>query len=180
MLDALCEHLLEKPGLYLDETAVFLWDEFQIQVTKSSISRALAFRGWSKKTTQQRAREFNADLQDVYFHNISEFYSEHLVFVCEPGCDRQIDFRQMAWSPLVVVLLRSPNSIATNSIKYCLLMPKMGLSSPVYFRVQLTLLSLAISSSSFFNLRRSYNCVLMLMLRFVCLFATVLIRFESI
>lgn len=102
MLDALCEHLLGKPGLYLDEMAVFLWDEFQTQVTKSSISRALAFRGWSKKTTQQRARERNVDLRDAYFHNISEFCSEHLVFVDETGCDRRIGLRRTGWSPLGV------------------------------------------------------------------------------
>lgn len=28
MLEALCDHLLEKPDLYLDEMAIFLWDEF--------------------------------------------------------------------------------------------------------------------------------------------------------
>ena len=28
MLEALCDHLLEKPKLYLEEMAVFLWDEF--------------------------------------------------------------------------------------------------------------------------------------------------------
>lgn len=28
MINALCDHLSEKPGLYLDEMAVFLWDEF--------------------------------------------------------------------------------------------------------------------------------------------------------
>lgn len=28
MMEALCDHLSEKPGLYLDEIAVFLWDEF--------------------------------------------------------------------------------------------------------------------------------------------------------
>jgi hypothetical protein len=28
MLQALQQHLLEKPGLYLDEMVVFLWDEF--------------------------------------------------------------------------------------------------------------------------------------------------------
>ena len=42
MLDALCERLLEKHGLYRDEMAVFLYDEFGILVTVSSISRALA------------------------------------------------------------------------------------------------------------------------------------------
>lgn len=47
MLEALCEHLLEKPGLYLDEMAVFLWDEFQMLATTSSM-RALLSKGWSK------------------------------------------------------------------------------------------------------------------------------------
>jgi predicted transcriptional regulator len=30
MLEALCDHLIEKPALYLDEMAVFLWDEFAL------------------------------------------------------------------------------------------------------------------------------------------------------
>ena len=33
MIEALCDHLFEKPGLYLDEMAVFLWDEFQTLIT---------------------------------------------------------------------------------------------------------------------------------------------------
>ncbi|KAJ5348522.1 uncharacterized protein N7506_001775 [Penicillium brevicompactum] len=41
MIEALCERLSEKPGLYLDEMAVFLWDEFRTLVTTSSIRRAL-------------------------------------------------------------------------------------------------------------------------------------------
>lgn len=39
MLEALYDHLLEKPGLYLDEMAIFLWDEFQTLATTSSIWR---------------------------------------------------------------------------------------------------------------------------------------------
>jgi hypothetical protein len=35
MLEALYEHLLEKPTLYLDEMTIFLWDEFDVQETKS-------------------------------------------------------------------------------------------------------------------------------------------------
>ncbi|KAJ5901578.1 hypothetical protein N7495_002106 [Penicillium taxi] len=45
MLEALYDYLLEKPNLYLDEMAIFLWDEFDIQATKSGTSRALAFKG---------------------------------------------------------------------------------------------------------------------------------------
>lgn len=58
MLEALCDHLLEKPALYLDEMVVFLWDEFQTLVT-SSIRRVLVSKGWLKKsssTESQRAK----------------------------------------------------------------------------------------------------------------------------
>ena len=41
MIDALCDHFSEKPGLYLDEMAVFLWDEFRTMITISSTKRAL-------------------------------------------------------------------------------------------------------------------------------------------
>jgi transposase len=41
MLGALYNYLLEKPGLYQEEIAVFLWDEFDVQVSTHSISRAL-------------------------------------------------------------------------------------------------------------------------------------------
>jgi hypothetical protein len=45
MLDALCEHLLEKPGLYQYEMVIFLWDKFHTLVLTSSIQRALHLKG---------------------------------------------------------------------------------------------------------------------------------------
>jgi transposase len=99
MLEALCDHLLEKPGLYLDEMAVFLWDKFGLPITNSSISRALSSISWSKKTIQRRAKEQNPDLRDEYIHDISKFKSHQLVFVDESGCDKQIGFRRTGWSP---------------------------------------------------------------------------------
>lgn len=30
ILEALCDYLVEKPALYLDEIAIFLWDEFAL------------------------------------------------------------------------------------------------------------------------------------------------------
>jgi transposase len=58
MLDALCKHLLEKPGLYQDEMVDFLWIYFQVHVTTYSIRRALASRGWTKKTIGNVAKVF--------------------------------------------------------------------------------------------------------------------------
>jgi transposase len=109
MLEALCDHLLEKPGLYVDGMAIFLWDEFRVQVTNSSLKRALASVGWSKKVARQRAKEQNADLRDFYLHNLSDFQSHHLVYVDESGCDKRIGFRRTGWSPLGVTPLQVAN-----------------------------------------------------------------------
>lgn len=102
MLEALCDHLLEKPNVYLDEMALFLWYEFDIQATKSSISRALTSKSWSKKIAQVKARERHPDIRDEYSHFISDFKSYHLVYVDESGCDKRIGFRRTGWSPLGV------------------------------------------------------------------------------
>jgi len=99
MVQVLCDHLVEKPHLYLDEMVVFLWDEFEVLVTTWSIRRALKREGWSKKASKQKARERNANLRDAYFHFISDFSSYHIVYVDESGCDKRIGFRGTGWSP---------------------------------------------------------------------------------
>ena len=45
MFEVLCEHLLEKPGEYLDQMAIFLWDEFGALFDPSTISRSLSRNG---------------------------------------------------------------------------------------------------------------------------------------
>jgi len=102
MLEALREYLLGKPDRYLDESAILLCDDFEVLVTTMSISRALASMGWSKKTARRVARERNADLRDLYLHNMSAFRSYHLVFIDETGCDKRIGFRRTGWSPVGV------------------------------------------------------------------------------
>ena len=109
MLAALCDRLLEKPGLYIDEMGVFLWDEFRVQVTNSSLKRALASVGWSKKVARLRAKEQNADLRDFYIHNLSDFQSYYLVYVDESGCDKRIGFRRTGWSLLGAAPLQVAN-----------------------------------------------------------------------
>jgi transposase len=100
MLDALCENLVEKPNLYLDKMMLFLWDEFEVHVTKSTISRALALAQWSKKVAHQVAKQRNSDLRDFYLHNLSSFQSFQLVYVDESGCDQRIGIRRTGWSPV--------------------------------------------------------------------------------
>jgi hypothetical protein len=57
MLNALLEQLIEKPELYQDKMAIFLYDEFEVIVTTPIISRALALAGWSKKAARRVAKE---------------------------------------------------------------------------------------------------------------------------
>lgn len=102
MVDALCQHLLEKPDQYLDEMAVFLWDEFEVLVTSVTICRTLKSIGWSKKTARRVAQQRNADLRNFYLHSLSSFRSYHLVYVDESGCDQRSGFRGRGWSPLGV------------------------------------------------------------------------------
>lgn len=68
MLEALYDHLLEKPDLYLDEMAEFLSDEFDVLVSTHTISRALRSHGWTKKVARRIAQERNADLRNYYLY----------------------------------------------------------------------------------------------------------------
>jgi transposase len=102
MLDALREHLLEKPSLYQDEMAVFLYDEFNVLISTACISRALKSIRWTRKAARHIACERNDELRDYYLYNLSAFRSYHLVYVDESGCDKRIGFRRTGWSALGV------------------------------------------------------------------------------
>ena len=100
MLDGLLHRLTEKPCLYVEEMMIFLWNEFDVLPSPSSIKRALSREGWTKKKAQQKAKEQDPHLQDFHQHKLSEFHSCQLIFVDEPGCDKQIGYRRTGWSPL--------------------------------------------------------------------------------
>jgi hypothetical protein len=94
MLDALCEHLLEKPGLYQSEMILFLVDKFDVLVTASSLGRALCSRGWTKKQIRRIVNGRNADLCDHYLYQISSLSLKYFVFVDKSSCNKCIGFRR--------------------------------------------------------------------------------------
>ncbi|KAJ5608659.1 hypothetical protein N7528_009226 [Penicillium herquei] len=69
MLDALCDHLAEKPSLYVEEMAIFLWDEFTVLPSQSSVKRALARAGWNKRKPSKERK--NKTLSYEIFTSIS-------------------------------------------------------------------------------------------------------------
>ena len=96
MLTALYDRLSVKPSMTLNDMAVFLREEFDVDVTRYSIRRALQ---WTKKVTQNIAQEQNPDLRDEYMHEISNFRSDQLVFIDETGVDKSIGTRRGGWAP---------------------------------------------------------------------------------
>ena len=55
MLDTLHEYLLEKPDLYLDEMAVFLWDKFEaLSQHLALVERCLPLAGQRRQPAEQR------------------------------------------------------------------------------------------------------------------------------
>jgi hypothetical protein len=101
MIEALCDHLSEKPGLYLDEMAIFLWDEFHTLVTASSTGRSLVAKGWSKKILGSKLGSETPTCENVIC-TIYRTSSYHLVYVDESRCDKRVGFRRTGWSPLGV------------------------------------------------------------------------------
>lgn len=68
MLDSLLEYLGPKSDLYLEEMVEYLWKEFGVPTTKSSISRTLRSVDWSKKNIRRVAKEQSAELRDFYLY----------------------------------------------------------------------------------------------------------------
>jgi transposase len=78
MLTALCDKLSILPCMRLEDMVDFLRGEFEVEVTRFSIRRALKDVDWSKKATQNVAQERNPDLRDEYMHDVSSFHSDKI------------------------------------------------------------------------------------------------------
>ncbi|KAK4119395.1 hypothetical protein N657DRAFT_540965, partial [Parathielavia appendiculata] len=99
MLTALFNQLSLNPCMRLEDVADFLRNEFDVDLTRFSISRALKKAKWSKKCTQNVARERNPDLRDEYMYEVSFLRSEQLVFIDETGVNKSIGIKRKGWAP---------------------------------------------------------------------------------
>ena len=99
MLTALCNRLTDRLDMFQTELADFLHDEFDVDVTASSIRRSLKSIKWTRKTTRRAAAERNADLRDFYLYKLSSFRSYQLVHIDESGCDKCVGARRFGWVP---------------------------------------------------------------------------------
>lgn len=90
MLTALFDELDRDPCMCQRDMASFLSREFKVTVSHDCIGRALRKAGWSKKATQNVAKEQNVDLREEHIYELSHFRSYQLVFIDESGMDKSI------------------------------------------------------------------------------------------
>ena len=96
MLIALCDKLAIDPCMRLKDMVVFLHGEFEVDVNRFSIRRALKDISWSKKATQNIAQERNQDLPDEYIYEVSSFRPCQLVFLRRDIDGSQVCERMLA------------------------------------------------------------------------------------
>lgn len=87
--EQLLGYLEQRPTAYLDEMCWFLFDEFDISVSKSTVCRALQRLGWSRKHAKQIAAQQNQALRDDWMNRLGGWTADQLVFLDESAaCER--------------------------------------------------------------------------------------------
>jgi transposase len=97
----LVEFLRGRPHAYLDEMAEFLYDEFDVEVSTSTIWRELERMRWSRKLATKRAREQSAALRRVYLARMAQHYTaDQIIALDESACNERTGDRKYGWSAI--------------------------------------------------------------------------------
>jgi transposase len=70
-----------------------------VKVSRFTIGRELARRGWTKKVTRNIAKEQDQDLRDDYIERRSHYTPEQMIFIDESGCDRGLATLGRGYAP---------------------------------------------------------------------------------
>lgn len=70
--------------------ADFLRKHYDLDVSRFTIGRIIKRVGWTKKATQNVAKERSQDLRDDYIERRSHYRPEQMIFIDESGCDRGV------------------------------------------------------------------------------------------
>jgi transposase len=100
VLKGLIDFILRLPCVTLPEMAWFLWEEYGIKASESTISRALKKAKWSKKTARRIAAARSLDLRRDYLIEMAGLNAEQLVFLDESLFNESTGWRLTAWAPI--------------------------------------------------------------------------------
>ncbi|KAN0070435.1 hypothetical protein V8E54_011304 [Elaphomyces granulatus] len=94
--EAIEDFLDEYPQAYLDEVTAFIYDEFRLNIHKSTLSRALSRIKLMYKRVEPVSGAQDEDLRVSWMATISQYEAEHLVFL---ACNGRTPNRRWGWSP---------------------------------------------------------------------------------
>ena len=98
--DALLNWLRREPFSQQQEMVQFFWEEFDLEVSQSTVSRTLSRRGWSRGVAYRLSNRADAELVQWWEIHMAQLVAEQLVFVDESSFNRQTGWRLYTYRPI--------------------------------------------------------------------------------
>jgi transposase len=103
----LLKYLKQRSHAYLNEMCWFIWDEFEIFVNVSIISKALKRLKWNRKKMMRQAAQRNQQLRNDWMQRLNEWIAEQLIFLNESAACERTDDRRYDWVSSDIALIMS-------------------------------------------------------------------------
>ncbi|CAF3619997.1 unnamed protein product [Fusarium graminearum] len=97
--DVLLENLAQYLTTDRTQMVTFLHDEFEDDVSLSTISCSLKDARWTRKNCHPVAQQRNPEPRDLYLYKLSKYKSYQMIFIDESGADRRVGYRKKGWAP---------------------------------------------------------------------------------
>lgn len=96
---ALQNRLERNPCMSQQAMADFIYKQYQFKISRFTIGRTLKRAGWTKKVTQNIAKERNQNLRDDYIERRSHYKVSQMIFIDESGSDRGLGILEQGYAP---------------------------------------------------------------------------------
>lgn len=98
--EALLEYLLKEGWRQQEELVWWLYHERDVAVSRSTVSRTLTRRKWSRKALKRISQGCCEDLRRLYLDDIRQFTAEDLVFIDESIFNEKTGWRYHGYAPI--------------------------------------------------------------------------------
>jgi hypothetical protein len=92
-------HLEKFPCTSQQQMVDILHTQYGVTLSRWTLGRTLKRANWTKKVTQNIAKERSPDLRDDYLERRSHYKPEQMIFIDESGCDRGIAILDRGYAP---------------------------------------------------------------------------------
>jgi transposase len=100
-IDALVELLHGKPTSYIDEMRDFLYDEYDVKVSLTTLGDQLKALRWSRKAASKAARERHEGLRRAFRARCQQIYRpDQIICLDESACNERTGDRKYGWSEI--------------------------------------------------------------------------------